>query len=108
MAATPKYNVDDVVYIRASAKIGFLESYRISGITQARKNKWSYQVKFVPYSGNTATLGDAITATGKLVVGEIYFAEEELLTLCEALDLQIENLNRRLAAAIAMRTSQCS
>lgn len=108
MASTQKFQIEDIVYLRASANIGFLEAYRVDSVQQVVKNKWVYKLKFQAQSGaSTATVGDAVTVSGP-VLSELYFQEAELCTLCEASTLQIEALERRLAAARALYNSKCA
>ena len=58
------YEVNDLVYLSESAKLGFLESYQVSGVRQDASGEWLYLIS-VPQRSPTSlpTYGDRITLT---------------------------------------------
>ena len=103
MATSPSYAIGDVVYLSSSAKIGFLESYKISAINQATVGKWVYQISLLPMPPTaTMTVGDTVNHRN---LKTLYFDESELLDYTTASQLQIDSLTRRLNAAIASRNA---
>ena len=105
MATTPKYRIDDVVYLNASAKLGFLESYRVSSIHQVTATKWVYRIAITQFAPATFTNEDAVSYKN---ITNLYFDEGELLSYCEASSEQIASLERKLNAAVAARIGKCS
>lgn len=91
--ATPKYNINDIIYLRESAALGFLEAVRISGVYK-KGEEWLYTI----YAGvigaaNANYYGDRRT----LVNGSIlHFTESELISEYDALLLTKANLQRQL------------
>lgn len=89
----PRWNIGDVVYFDASAKVGFLERTKISEIYEvgiqpgSRRTKYKYRV-------------DSIKPT-------LYFREDELISYCEAANKALLVLRRDLSSAEAKRTELC-
>jgi len=104
MSATPAYQIDDEVFLIASAKIGFLESYRITSIHSITANKFAYQINIREKGPSETTVGDYINTKYSRI---LYFGEEELTDFCGAINLQVTNLQRRLADAQARQDSRC-
>lgn len=103
MATSPSYSIGDVVYLTSSAKIGFLESYKVSSIGQATAGKWVYQITLAPVPPTaTMTVGDTVNHRN---LKTLYFDESELMDYPTASQLQIDSLTRRLNAAIAARNA---
>lgn len=96
--AAPRYQIDEVVYLRASAALGELESYRV-GAVQDRGIGWVYQIFIDSRPPAEWTLGDRIDLKEERL---LFFTEEELVSLCEALDLAAT----ALAGTIARVKSQ--
>lgn len=101
MGATPNYKIGDDVYLQSSAKVGFLEMYRISTVHQSTLNKWVYKIALGPIQPATFTVEDAINHKG--LITTLYFDESELLSYESALQYQIDALTRKLNDAIAKR-----
>jgi hypothetical protein len=105
MPAQPLYDIDDILYLRESAALGFLEPVKISSMTLSRQG-WVYQVS-AKISGARApsTSGDRISlVTGNL----LYFGESEFVDQCDALALVEANLQAALDRIQAQRASACS
>jgi hypothetical protein len=98
------YDVGEVVYLRESAALGFLEAVRISGAMR-QNGRWLYSVTARP-AGPTAVAhhGDRITAVHGMI---LYFTESEFVTHCDALSLAEANAQRQLQQLQAQRTSLC-
>jgi hypothetical protein len=91
--ATPKYNINDIIYLRESAALGFLEAVRISGVYK-KGAEWLYTIYAgIAGAANANYYGDRRT----LVNGSIlHFTESELISEYDALLLTKANLQRQL------------
>lgn len=99
-----RYNIQDTVYIKASANIGFLEDYQVTGIMKQNNRDFIYSLSLT-----TSKLSPNLTLSGKpRFKNNIYFKERELVTKCEALDLAFASLNRKMTRLLALRLSFCS
>ena len=94
------YNVDDVVYLRESAAIGFLEAYTVSHIHIGQGGKVAYELSCGISPQTTTTFGERITHKTRPVLS---FNESELVTKDEAIDLAITNHERQIAALTSLR-----
>lgn len=109
-AAAPIYLIDDVVYLRASAAIGFLESYKISNIQfNSGRNSWIYVIGLnYNVTGAPITIGDNITLKGGSHEDKIlYFTENELINFCEAAAMVESVLENRLARIREQIATRC-
>lgn len=100
----PAYEEGDSVYLKESAALGFLEAVTISGIVRQR-GKWVYAIltgrsnPIAPrYYGDRASLVNAQI---------LYFTEDELIPVCDALVLAEANAQRVLERLQAQRASIC-
>jgi hypothetical protein len=92
----PKFGINEVAYSRAGAIRGFIEPLPI------------IRVDFDPgLNTYVYTWGRDLGPAAKKVPAPFVFPESQLLTLCEALDLQIPSLERDLAGLEAQMTSSC-
>jgi hypothetical protein len=104
MINPPTYDIGDVVYLRESAALGFLEAVVISGISRG-PNNWVYSI--VARAGQPAApalYGDRITAVQGMI---LYFSEDEFVTVCDAQALVEANLQAQLDRIQLQRASQC-
>lgn len=104
----PKFAINDVIYIRESAaSTGILEAVRITNIGEFARdsNQWTYRFTYSQRPAATQTVGDRIDL--KNTVSLVLF-EDEIVTLCEALPLQIGVLERRLDNAKLKLKTFCS
>lgn len=101
----PRYEIDDSVYIKASANIGFLEDYKVSGIMkQPDSREFIYSLSLT-----TVKLSPNLTLSGKpRFKNNIYFKERELVTKCDALNLAFAALTRKMTRLLALRLSLCT
>ncbi len=82
----PTYNLNDVVYLKESAALGFLEAVRIAGITYG-KSGWIYTVSFnASRPINAPTYGDRIVFNRGSAV---YYTEDEFVDHCTALNMML-------------------
>jgi hypothetical protein len=91
-ADAPKWKIGDTVYLEVSARIGFLEAYRVSGIFKIR-GSWAYTIAIGPKPPAEPTIGDAIDIKRDHT---LYFDERELIGLHEALLLAKDALNKKI------------
>ena len=99
----PKYDIGDVVYLKESAALGHLEAVTISGAVY--NNGWMYTIRAgraLPTS--VAHYGDRISAVHAKT---LYFTENELIVLCDALELAEANAQRALERIQIQRTNLC-
>jgi hypothetical protein len=91
----PAYSIGDVVYLESSARIGFLESYKVSNIARVR-NSWLYTIDVAqkPPAEPTVMAYVDLKQTRTL-----YFDERELISFESALLLVKASLERKLNEA---------
>lgn len=87
----PKWSVDNIVYIQASAKVGFLEAYKVSGIHRIR-GRWTYSIDIMQKPPSEPSIGDMIDIKQERVM---YFDENELIDFHEALLLVKNGLDSK-------------
>lgn len=105
MATQPLYDLNDVVYLKESAALGFLEAVTIGGIRLTSEG-WSYTIKArasLPQA--PSFMGDRISAVHGAT---LYFSEDEFVDKCDALALVEANLQRQLDRVQAQRESACA
>ena len=104
MTSMPTYDIGDIIYLRESAALGFLEAVKISGIMLG-PNGWVYAIAAKAGQPTAqSTFGDRITAVQGMV---LYFSEDEFVTVCDAQLLVEANLTAQLNRIQAQRASQC-
>lgn len=92
---TPKFNLNDVVYIVASAAgRGFLESYKVDGISLDKvTGRWVYTINVA----RPPNAGVIVGGSQQLIQSRIlYFNEAELTDYCTALNMCKDYLERAL------------
>lgn len=105
MSSAPLYDIDDVVYLKESAALGFLEAVKINGVTLSRQG-WIYTIEAkAAYPQAPTTFGDRITAVQAMT---LYFGEDEFVTPCDAMALVEANLQEQLVRIQAQRSSICA
>jgi len=104
--STPRFQQHDIVYLSESAKVGFIESYEVSGIRQDASGRWMYLI-MIPHrpSAGNATYGDRITLRQNV---DFELSESELTTYCEAVDLALVAARSTLARIQALKNAQCA
>ena len=103
--SSPAFSVNDVVYLRASAQLGFLEPYRIDNIFFNKQvNVWQYSINIQ----KSLSAGNTIGGTNDLQNSKIlYFNESELVDLCEALTMKVAYHTSELNKASSMKAARC-
>jgi hypothetical protein len=103
--ANPVYSVNDVVYVRESAALGFLEAVKISGVMQYN-GYWVYTISAVVGQPQAPSVyGDRIS----LVSGNtLYFREDEFVDECSALALAEARAQSVLDSIQSKRSSKCT
>lgn len=103
MPIAPLYRRGETVYLKSSAELGKLESYKITSIKQLEKGKWLYRIDIAKKPPNQNLIGDSFDA--RIDEADILFTEAELITVCEALDIicgrfkqQVQNLEIQIAS----------
>jgi hypothetical protein len=100
----PQFKIGDLIYLKSSAQIGFLESYRITEVFQVMKDRWLYKIAIEKNPPTSQTVGDRIDLK---TYADLIFDESELLTYCEAQELVVISLERRLTVERARLTARC-
>jgi hypothetical protein len=85
----PKYSINDVVYVESSARIGFLEAYKVTNIVRSR-GKWLYTINLFEKPPAETTIADMIDIKRQRL---LYFDESELVDFHEALLLVKNSLD---------------
>jgi len=102
--SVPQYQVDDIVYLIESAKVGFIESYRISGVRQNEAGVWMYLVAVSPRSTAGSTYGDRITLQQNL---DFELVESELCAYCDAVNLALAAVQANVSRLQALKSAHC-
>jgi len=100
----PIYQVDDIVYLIESANVGFIESYRITGVRQDSAGWW-YNISVearAPVGGQT--YGDRITLRRDL---DFELQEASLCDYCTAVGRALAAARAQVARLEALYAAQC-
>ena len=97
-----KFSIDDVIFLRASAKIGFLESYTVTNIHQ-RPNSPEFLYELDIRGVQERPGGNQLSDTPR----QIFFKEREIVDKCAALQLAIEALDRKTLRLLGVKLSLC-
>lgn len=100
----PLYGIGDVVYLRESANLGFLESVRIASVNRQTNEVWTYTVSLTGKLPASPLFGERITHQPERT---LFFEESELLLECDALELAETHLITRLND-VQTRLAQCN
>ena len=91
---TPKFGINEVVYLKESAMLGYLEAVKVYNIYYDRDvNKNMYVFVHNKSSPSTQIAGDAIDLKRNRAIAIV---EEELLTYQEALNIKLRALEREI------------
>lgn len=102
--ATPKYGINEVVYLKESALLGYLESVKVQAIrfnSEFRINMYTFVFKKSNKLNQIA--GDAIDLRRSV---KIELPENDLLSLQEALEIKITFLRNELKQAEDLRSKR--
>ena len=94
MPDAPRWSVNDVVYLRESAIIGFIEAYRVTNIVwDPQYSRWLYEASI----RHRGTEPNAVIDMHNLRREEVItMAEHDLINEGEAVELAIINTEERL------------
>lgn len=98
-----RFDVGDTVFVRASAVRGFVESYVITNIHK-RPDVAEYEYELDihgtwPVFSNTLDLSK---------FRQLFFREPELVNQCEALNMSLDALDRKVARLLAIKVALCT
>ena len=94
MSNAPRWSINDIVYLRESAAIGFIEGYRITNIKfDPSYNRWLYEAAIKHRGTEPNTVIDLHNLRRSEV---LTLAENDLVSQTEALDIAIANTEQRL------------
>jgi hypothetical protein len=94
----PKYGINDLVYLETSARVGFLEAYKVSNVVRSR-GRWLYTISVGEKPPAETTLGGMVDLKRSEM---LWFDEAELIDFHEALLLVKHSLELKLAKANAL------
>jgi hypothetical protein len=104
MATSPQYTVNDVVYLRESAAMGFLEAVKVSGVHLGQTGwLYTFNIGLTPPSPGGAHLD----RRSNIGTQTLYFTEDELVLYCEAIRLAEDNAKRAYESFRAQRLALC-
>ena len=92
MATNSRWEIDDLVYLEVSARIGFLESYKVTNIIKSRA-RWLYTINVEQKPPSEPTIGDFIDIKRTRM---LWFDESELINFEEALLLAKSSTENKL------------
>lgn len=101
----PIYKVNDVVYLIESAKVGFVESYRVSEVRQDSTGAWLYKISVNPRAPiGGPTFGDRLTLKTSL---DFELRESELCDYCTALNFALIAARAQVIRLEALKSTHC-
>lgn len=101
----PIYRRDDVVFLKESALIGKLESYKITSLKQIQDGRWVYQVDINKKPPHRGLVGDSFDS--RTSEPSLYFTEIDFVSVCEALDIIVSRLNKQISSLQSKINSRC-
>lgn len=108
MPTTPLYRRGESVYLRSSAEIGKLEAFKITSIKQIQDGRWIYEISISKKPPHHALIGDSYDSRINENERTIFYAESELVTVCEALDIIVNRFQRQITTLENQIDSKCS
>lgn len=106
MPLAPLFRRGDTVYLKSSAAIGRLDSFRIGNSHQVLTGQWVYQIVIAKKPPHQQTIGDSWDK--RTAEPSLHYHEDELVPLCEAIDMGVFELQRQIAAVEAKQIGLCS
>lgn len=100
----PVYALGDVVYLRDSAAIGFIEAYRIQHAVYNSDGTVSYVLETSVRTPTVATFGDMV---GPPRYAPLTMLETNLVSYCEAIDLALAHHQVAVSDLQAKKDSHC-
>lgn len=102
--SNPAYEVNQVLYLKESAAIGFLEAVVINSVTSS-PNGWVYSWRSMGQPQQIQSYGDRRSFGGAGKV--LYLTEGELISKCDALALIRSTLQAKIDGVDRMIQNQC-
>ena len=104
MATAPFYKINDIVYLAESANLGELDAFKIGAIHQANPGRWVYQIFIEKRPPDSQTVEDRDDLR---FPRQMFYEEAELLTLCQAVDTALHNLQHRMNNMLSRQAELC-
>jgi hypothetical protein len=104
MPAAPLFRRGDTVYLKSSSAVGRLDSFKV-GNSRILNGKWVYQIGISKKPPHQQTIGDSWDK--RVLEGDLFYYEDELITMCEAIDLGINELNKQIASVQVKQIGVC-
>lgn len=102
----PRFNLAETVYVKASADIGFIETHQVIEIHRAPDTaEYIYRLNTDGAKIPTNPLRSASAVKWEWPV--LYFRERELVSQCEALNMIMLALERKIARLLAIKLTLC-
>jgi hypothetical protein len=99
----PRYNIGQVVYLRESAALGFLEAYAVKRPYYELDGTVKYElITSIRPPNALQTIGDRVTGLHEL---PLRIRESDLISYCDAIDLATDNLALQLSNLAMLRES---
>ena len=101
-----RFNLRDVVWIKASADLGFIETHKVIEIHRAPGTaEYIYRLDTDGATIPTNPLRNAAAVKWEWPV--LYFRERELVSQCEALNMVMAALERKISRLLAIKLVLC-
>ena len=95
----PRWEINELVYLDASARIGFLEAYKVTNIVKSR-TRWLYTIDVEQKPPAEPTIGDFIDIKKTRM---LWFDESELIDFENALLLAENALTLKLNKIVQLK-----
>ncbi len=103
---TPLYSIDDVVYLKESAGVGFIEAYQVAAVSYDVSGNVIYKLRTgVRPPTNPATIGELSSGLHFL---PLLVLESNLISYCDALDMAIAVEEAKLTELRRYKNANCS
>jgi len=103
MTTKPLYGLGDVVYLKESAALGFIEAVRIGGV-HLGKDGWVYSISTSMVPPSPGMFLDRRSLVGTQI---LLYTEDELVTVCDAYVLAEANAKIQYERIKAQRQALC-
>jgi hypothetical protein len=104
MATAPKFKIGDIVYLNESANLGELDAYKIDAIQQSLQGRWIYQIYIEKRPPDGQTVEDRVDLK---LPRQLFFDEAELITLCQAVNTAVNNVQHRMNSTLNVLAAVC-
>jgi hypothetical protein len=95
----PTFAIGDTVFIKASASIGFIETYKVVSIHRVQDSQeFTYELDLT-----SARFNNGLRQTMQL-----FFKERELVDKCTALNLSLAALDRKISRLLTIKFNLCT